>query len=93
MSYCVVSVVILGNNWLEEIEKILETLSEELWLYLCYFIEFYEDILKNSLIILIESLDSDLCHEWDDIHEFSSVFTFSYLQEVGYSLKCCKIDI
>lgn len=62
MTDCVVSVVILGNDWLEEIEEISEILSEELGLDLCDFIEFNHHIFENGLFIGLEGLDCNLSH-------------------------------
>jgi len=42
MSDGVVSVIVLGNNWVELLENIFEVLSEELRFNLCHFVEFNE---------------------------------------------------
>lgn len=86
MSNSVVNVIVLGNNWLEEIEKILESFSEELGLNFCDFIELYEGIFEDGLVVLIECLDGYLGHKTEDVHEVSGIFTFSNLQKVGYGL-------
>lgn len=62
VSDCVVSEIVLGNNWLEKVEEILEVLSEELRFNFSDFIEFNEDIFKDGLIILLKSLNGDLSH-------------------------------
>lgn len=93
MSDGVVGIVVLGNNWLEEVEKILESFSEELGFNFCDFIELYEGIFKDGLVIFIECLDGNLGHEWEDVDEVLGIFTFSNLQEVGYGLKSCEVNV
>ena len=62
----IVSKILVLHNWLEGLVKTLEVDAEEVWLDLCKLIKLNEGVLKNSLILLAESLGHDLSHQWQE---------------------------
>ena len=64
MADCIVSKIPATHNWLEGLIEHLEVVAEEVWLNLCKLIKLNEGVLKNGLILFVESLFYDHNHHW-----------------------------
>lgn len=93
MSNGSVSIIILRNNHGESLKEIFEVLSEKLGLNLSHLIELDKGILKDSLIIFLESLHDNLGHLREQANKLSCVLALSDLEEVGDCLKSCQVNI
>ena len=89
----IVSKILVLHNWLEGLVKTLEVDAEEVWLDLCKLIELNEGVLKNGLILFVESLGYDLSHHWQESDKVLCVLALSNGQVVRQGLERSKLDV
>ena len=85
--------IFILDGWLEGFVEALEVNAEEVWLDLCKLIKLNEGVLKNSLILLAESLGHDLSHQWQESDKIFCVLALSDRKVVRQGLKRGKFDV
>ena len=85
--------IFILDGWLEGFVEALEVNAEEVWLDLCKLIKLNEGVLKNSLILLAESLGHDLSHQWQESDKIFCVLALSDREIVRQGLKRGKFDV
>ena len=93
MSDRIISKLLVRDNRLERLVKLLKINAEEVWLNFCKLIKLNKGVFEDCLILFCESLSYHCSHQCQKFDEFFCVLALRNRQVVRQGLEGSKFDV